>query len=235
MTEAATRTGTEGQVDSTDHTTGTDDGPPGSDDGSTTATSSGTEGRPTRRPPSRPGPTEPGAGDGTAADGGITVVGDDGTPVTVGQPTADLNGDGTPDTAVVKNHDGSTTGYTDADGDGHADQITQINADGSVVIAVSDGDGHWQVESTGHLDSDGKYVEDPKTGDVEADAPVTADQAADVQQQRRVGHHDHLHLGRRPGLPAGTADRRPVRRRPAGHRGQSATGRHRRRLLRHRW
>src|SRR6478752_5465837 len=121
--------------------------------------------------------TADGTTDGTT-DGGITVIGDDGTPVTVGQPTADLNGDGTPDTAVVQNHDGSTTGYTDVDGDGHADQITQINADGSVVIATSDGDGHWQVQSTGHLDSDGKFVEDPKNGDVEADAPVTAAQAA---------------------------------------------------------
>jgi hypothetical protein len=182
-------TGTEGQTDPTGHTTGTDDG-------STTQTSSGSDGQ-----GGEPTGTEPtgdqgdgGAGDGTStdgtstdgtttdgtADGGITVVGDDGTPVTVGQPTADLNGDGTPDTAVVKNHDGSTTGYTDVDGDGHADQITQINADGSVVIAVSDGDGHWQVESTGHLDTDGKYVEDPKAGDVQSDAPATAETAADA-------------------------------------------------------
>jgi hypothetical protein len=64
---------------------------------------------------------------------------------------------------VVQHDDGSTTGYTDVDGDGHADQITQINADGSVVIATSDGDGHWQVQSTGHLDSDGGYVADDAT------------------------------------------------------------------------
>jgi hypothetical protein len=180
-------TGTEGQVDPTGHTTGTDDGQPGEADGSTTETSSGTEGQPGESSGMEPtgDQGDAGTGDGTTdgtTDGGITVIGDDGTPVTVGQPTADLNGDGTPDTAVVQNHDGSTTGYTDVDGDGHADQITQINADGSVVIAVSDGDGHWQVESTGHIETDGTYVEDPKTGDEEPDVPAVpagAETAAD--------------------------------------------------------
>ncbi len=179
----STTGGTEGQVDPTGHTPGTDDGQPGEADGSTTETSSGTEGQSGESSGMEPtgDQGDAGTGDGTT-DGGITVIGDDGTPVTVGQPTADLNGDGTPDTAVVQNHDGSTTGYTDVDGDGHADQITQINADGSVVIAVSDGDGHWQVESTGHIETDGTYVEDPKTGDEEPDVPAVpagAETAAD--------------------------------------------------------
>ena len=169
-------TGTEGQSDSTDRTAGADDDQPGADTGSTDGTPSGSEGQGGESSGMEPTGDQ---GDAGPADGGITVIGDDGTPVTVGQPTADLNGDGTPDTAVVQNEDGSRTGYTDVDGDGHADQITQINADGSVVIAVSDGDGHWQVESTGHLDGEGTYVEDPKTGLDDADSPATAETAAD--------------------------------------------------------
>ncbi|MDQ6657436.1 MAG: hypothetical protein M3Z00_04280, partial [Actinomycetota bacterium] len=41
----------------------------------------------------------------------LTVVDDKGHPVDVGPPTVDMDGDGRNDTAVVRNDDGSTSGY----------------------------------------------------------------------------------------------------------------------------
>lgn len=90
----------------------------------------------------------------------ITVTRDDGSAHSVGAPTVDLDKDGSPDTAVVHNSDGSISGYTDRDGDGSVDQITQIDPDGKVVIAVSDGNGGWEVAATGRMDGDGTLVED---------------------------------------------------------------------------
>jgi hypothetical protein len=98
------------------------------------------------------------------AGGSITVVDEQGRPVEVGPPTADMDGDGTPDTAVVRNDDGSTTGFTDRNGDGEADQITQISADNQVTISIADGNGGWTVAATGHLDPSGEFVEDDGSG-----------------------------------------------------------------------
>ncbi|GGL96146.1 DUF6802 family protein [Nakamurella endophytica] len=109
----------------------------------------------------------PDAADGTtgtgtdAAAGGLSVAGADGGAIELGDPTVDLDKDGHADTAVVRGTDGSVTGFTDRDGDGVADQITQINPDHQVVIAVSDGQGGWQVVATGHMDADNTMVEDP--------------------------------------------------------------------------
>lgn len=105
--------------------------------------------------------TDSGSTSGSArSDHDITVIGDDGSAHSLGAPTIDMDLDGSPDTAIVHNDDGSVTGYTDRDGDGNADQITQISADGKVVIAIGDGHGGWKVAGTGHLDDSGSVIPD---------------------------------------------------------------------------
>lgn len=101
---------------------------------------------------------------GSDAAGSIAVLDDNGHSVDVGPPTVDMDGDGQNDTAVVRNDDGSTSGYTDRNGDGEADQITQIGTDNQVTILVGDGNGGWEVAETGHLDSNGDFVEDSGSG-----------------------------------------------------------------------
>ncbi|MDQ2845334.1 MAG: hypothetical protein M3Y77_03065 [Actinomycetota bacterium] len=133
---------------------GTDTGDPNSTDGSSgTAGAAGAD-----------------TSDGTSADSGsdaagsITIVDDNGHSVDVGPPTVDMDGDGHKDTAVVRNDDGSTSGYTDRNGDGEADQITQIGTDNQVTILVADGNGGWEVAETGHLDSNGDFAEGSGSG-----------------------------------------------------------------------
>jgi Family of unknown function (DUF6802) len=78
----------------------------------------------------------------------------------IGPATEDTDGDGRPDTAVVKTDDGGMVLYTDRDGDGEADQATQVDKDGNVTVSVHHGKGDWEVVQKGHLDSDGHYVPD---------------------------------------------------------------------------
>lgn len=110
------------------------------------------------------GPVAGDAALGTAAvptGAGLTVPVDDGTLQELGAATVDLDRDGAADTAVVREADGAVIGYTDRDGDGIADQMTQIGTGGDVVISFSDGRGGWEVAATGHLDDAGALVEDP--------------------------------------------------------------------------
>lgn len=147
-------TASSGTPSSGNDSSGTDTGDPNSTDGS--SGTAGTAGSDTS--------------DGTSTDSGsdaagsITVVDDSGHSVDVGPPTVDMDGDGHQDTAVVRNDDGSTSGYTDRNGDGEADQITQIGTDNQVTILVADGNGGWEVAETGHLDSNGDFVEDWGSG-----------------------------------------------------------------------
>ncbi|NNG36729.1 DUF6802 family protein [Nakamurella aerolata] len=102
-----------------------------------------------------------GADAGTAEPGdtpSLSVIDDQGRSVDLGPAEVDMNGDGTPDTSVVRGDDGSTVGYTDRNGDGEVDQITRVEADNSVIITVSDGNGDWSVVATGQLDDDGNFV-----------------------------------------------------------------------------
>lgn len=151
--------GDSGEVPDTEQT--------GQDTGSTEETSTGDSGEtdsgdtgsdPDSGDSGDSGDTDTGDTDTSASS--ISVVDDQGRTVEVGEPTVDMNGDGTNDTAVVHGDDGSTTGYTDRNGDGEADQITHITADSQVTISVSDGSGGWEVESTGHIDEDGQFVPD---------------------------------------------------------------------------
>jgi len=112
------------------------------------------------------GPTNPGDGgpvtdptDHGSTDGDLTMQ-DGGQSVDVGAPTADLTGDGVNDTVVLQGTDGSTVLVADADQDGQADNIVQINPDGTVTFAVPDGQGGWVTAGTGHVDAQGNISQD---------------------------------------------------------------------------
>jgi hypothetical protein len=77
-----------------------------------------------------------------------------------GQAAYDSDGDGTNDTAIVTDQDGTTYAFTDEDGDGKADDAVVIGADGHVTVAHNAGGDEWQVVDEGHLNSDGSYHSD---------------------------------------------------------------------------
>lgn len=81
----------------------------------------------------------------------------------IGPATEDTDGDGKPDTAVVTTDDGGMILYTDRDGDGEADQSTEVDANGNVTVKVHEGHGGWKTVQTGHLDENGKYVPDGRS------------------------------------------------------------------------
>lgn len=99
---------------------------------------------------SAPGEELTGAG---SAPGPDTIDDGSGHQVTVATPTFDATGDGVPDTTIVHQADGTIIGYTDSDGNGNIDHITQVGPDGSVLTATASADGNWVVDSHGHLGS----------------------------------------------------------------------------------
>lgn len=160
------------------HTPGSDgSGSDGSGSDNPGSDGSGSAGQGTGAEPAGAAGDTQGDASGDAAPGSITVVDDQGRAVEVGPPTADMDGDGTADTAIVRNTDGSTTGYTDRNADGEADQITQIGTDNRVTISVADGKGGWEVAASGHLDAHGEFVEDAGSGSAGA---TTGTDGADV-------------------------------------------------------
>lgn len=138
---------------------------------------------------SLPTPTGDGAdeadGSGTdSTDTGSTDYGDDssstggGEDITVDMPgedvdagpaTYDTDGDGTNDTAVVTDADGTTYAFTDTDGDGQADQAVIIESDGDVTVAEHTGEDEWTTTEEGHIDEQGNYESDT-TGSSSSDA-----------------------------------------------------------------
>ncbi|QUQ70105.1 hypothetical protein [Kutzneria sp. CA-103260] len=78
----------------------------------------------------------------------------------VGPATADTDGDGTNDTAVVTDAEGNTFLYTDTNGDGKADYAMEIAANGQVTISEHTGDHQWTQIEHGHLDGSGNYQKD---------------------------------------------------------------------------
>ncbi|SDO78172.1 hypothetical protein SAMN04515671_1977 [Nakamurella panacisegetis] len=180
-------------------TGGSSDGTTGTDTGASTTDHTGS---------STTGASTDGTQTGSSSDAGsdITVTGSDGSAHSIGTPTVDLDHDGSPDTAVVHNSDGSVTGYTDRDGDGHADQITQIGADGKVVIAVADNNGGWTITTTGHLDASGNLVPD---GTPNPDASLDPADTAGVTSGHTTtsgtatGASDHTTSGQTTSEPTG--------------------------------
>lgn len=106
----------------------------------------------------------------------VTVPGPAGTEFT-GPATYDANGDGVPDTVVVRSQDGSVTSATDSDGDGVADHITVASADGQVTVSQQDdGGGSWHVVAIGTVNADGSIS---LNGDSTASVPApSVDQSA---------------------------------------------------------
>jgi hypothetical protein len=81
----------------------------------------------------------------------------------VGKATEDTDGDGKVDTAVVRDDDGDTWLFTDKNGDGRADVATEITRSGEVTMSEHRGDDWVEVEH-GHIEADGRYVTDSKSG-----------------------------------------------------------------------
>lgn len=97
----------------------------------------------------------------TSGSGGEDITVDmPGEDVDAGPATYDTDGDGTNDTAVVTDEEGTTYAFTDTDGDGEADQAVIIESDGDVTVAEHTGDDEWTTVEEGHIDSSGEYVPD---------------------------------------------------------------------------
>jgi hypothetical protein len=128
-------------------------------------------------PSTLPTPSGDGAGDASGSDSGDdasdadtssdsdTGSGSEET-ITVETPSGefeagaaeyDMDGDGTKDTAIVTDEDGTTYAFTDKDGDGTADTAVVIEADGDVTVAENTGGDDWEVTEEGHLNPDGTY------------------------------------------------------------------------------
>ena len=78
--------------------------------------------------------------------------------IELGEPTADVDGDGVADSVVVESQDGSRTVFTDLDGDGDADEAFTLHTDGSVSVAMDDGQGNWTEVASGEVGPDGKLI-----------------------------------------------------------------------------
>lgn len=111
-------------------------------------------------------PTPPaGSGHGAVPDDHIAVL-EHGRYVDAGAPQFDMDGDGSPETAVVERA-GVIYQYSDTDGDGRADQLLTVNADHTASISVAH-NGGWQVVMHGHMAGDGDFV--PADGEHSAQA-----------------------------------------------------------------
>ncbi|HEX6359683.1 DUF6802 family protein [Actinophytocola sp.] len=106
----------------------------------------------------------------TSGDGESMSVDLPGEDVEAGPPTYDTDGDGTNDTSVVTDSDGTTYAFTDVDGDGAADQAVVIESDGDVTVAEHTGDDEWTTTETGHIDEQGNYESDSTSSSASSDA-----------------------------------------------------------------
>jgi hypothetical protein len=99
--------------------------------------------------------------DDSSSSGGESITVDmPGEDVDAGPATYDTDGDGTNDTVVVTDADGTTYAFTDSDGDGEADEAVIIESDGDVTVAEHTGEDEWTTTEEGHIDSSGEYVPD---------------------------------------------------------------------------
>ena len=116
------------------------------------------------------------AGSDSSGDESISVdlPGED---VDAGPATYDTDGDGTNDTAVVTDTEGTTYAFTDTDGDGEADQAVIIESDGDVTVAEHTGDDEWTTTEEGHIDSDGTYTPDDSSSSSSSSSSATSDAA----------------------------------------------------------
>ncbi|MDQ3402105.1 MAG: hypothetical protein M3548_01750 [Actinomycetota bacterium] len=99
--------------------------------------------------------------------------------INAGEAEYDSDGDGTNDTAVVTDDEGTTYAFTDSDGDGDADQAIVIEADGDVTVAENTGEDEWTTVETGQISADGSYESDSGTGS----GPESKDSGSDAVWQ----------------------------------------------------
>lgn len=119
-----------------------------------------------------PGAEDPGATDVSdttdpadpSGGGGSITVDMPGEDVDAGPAKYDSDNDGTNDSAVVTDTDGTTYIFTDVDADGEADQAVVIEADGDVTIAEHTGEDEWTVVEEGTMSEDGTYTPDATSG-----------------------------------------------------------------------
>jgi hypothetical protein len=128
---------------------GTDDGSGSASDDSTDSTESVDDS------------TETTGSSGSGENMTVDLPGED---VDAGPATYDTDGDGTKDTAVVTDADGTTYAFTDTDKDGEADQAVSIEQDGDVTVAEHTGEDEWTVVEEGEISSDGSYTPDATSG-----------------------------------------------------------------------
>ncbi|KAA2251454.1 hypothetical protein F0L68_37225 [Solihabitans fulvus] len=102
--------------------------------------------------------------DSTSHSGNAIVVDTKDGDKNVGPATEDTDGDGVPDTAVVKDADGNTWLYTDTNHTGHADQEVEITKTGEVHVLQHTGEHQWTEVEHGKIDSTGHYTPDTKSG-----------------------------------------------------------------------
>ncbi|MGH3623432.1 MAG: DUF6802 family protein, partial [Sciscionella sp.] len=104
-----------------------------------------------------------------------------------GTATVDTDHDGILDTAVVNSGD-ATLMYTDIDGDGQADQVTQIDGNGNVEVREHTGEHEWTVsertdlaaaDSTSHTMSDTTSADDHAWGELFANGTANPHGSAD--------------------------------------------------------
>jgi hypothetical protein len=103
-----------------------------------------------------------------------------GEDVDAGPANYDTDGDGTNDTAVVTDADGTTYAFTDADGDGSADTAVVIEADGDVTVAEHTGQDEWTVTEEGHINADGTYESDGSGSTTEPGSDTGSDTSTDT-------------------------------------------------------
>jgi hypothetical protein len=106
----------------------------------------------------------------TTGSGEDIVVDMPGEDVNAGPATYDTDADGTNDTAVVTDADGTTYAFTDTDGDGEADEAVIIESDGDVTVAEHTGEDQWTTTEEGHIDEQGNYTTDSTSSSASSDA-----------------------------------------------------------------
>lgn len=101
----------------------------------------------------------PGQDDPGRSDGDLVVVSADGSEIELGPPNLSYSGTGL-DAVAIEASDGVVEVYADSDHNGDVDLALRIDADGSFVAWTTDGEGHWTLHATGHVDPTGATVVD---------------------------------------------------------------------------
>lgn len=92
--------------------------------------------------------------------------------------TIDTDGDGVLDTASAQ-HNGSTFMYTDMDGDGAADRVTEIGANGDTEVRDLGAEHEWTVTDRAHLGTNTDRADDSAWAELFANGAEGSGNGAD--------------------------------------------------------